>query len=260
MNKLGKIRLATQIAALVIVNLGFTQTLKTGALCPGFFCYGCPWATFACPIGTLQNFTAVGMMPYYAIGSLGVFGLLLGRFWCGWFCPFGTVQDIVMRLRHRGNVATLPPVPWTKYLSLGGILLAAWIFSETVFCKVCPAGSLFAAIPQRFTSPELNFGTFFYVHLGTLAVAILFFVLVGRFWCRYLCPLGAIYGVFNRVSLLKVVVNKNRCNDCKQCLSVCPVGIQEPEDIGHSTDCIQCGKCISECPAQAIRVSASLRT
>ena len=259
MMKLGNLRLATQFLAIIIVNLGFTQTLKTGALCPAFFCYGCPWAAFACPIGTLQNFTAVGMFPYYAIGTLGLFGLTLGRFWCGWICPFGTVQDLILRVSRRRDLLNLPPVPWTKYLALIAIMVTAWLTADAFFCKLCPSGSLFAAIPHRFVSSEFDFGTFFYVHLITLAVAIILFVLVGRFWCRYLCPLGAIFGLFNNVSILKVKLDMTKCTECKQCLSNCPVNFKEIKDIGRSSDCIQCGKCISECPTNAIYISTSLK-
>ena len=260
MIKLGNLRLAIQFLALIILNLGFTQSLKVGALCPAFYCYGCPWALFACPIGSLQNFTALGPFPFYAIGTLGLFGLALGRTWCGWVCPFGTVQDLIMRIRRRGNVVNPPPVPWMKYLSLVGILIAAWITVDAVFCKVCPSGSLFAAIPHRFASPEFDFGTFFYVHLITLAVAIVLFVIIGRFWCRYLCPLGAIFGLFNRVSIVKIKLNREICDNCEQCLQVCPSNLSRVDDVGNSTDCIQCGKCVDECPSEAIKVSASIRS
>ncbi|MFO8010224.1 MAG: 4Fe-4S binding protein [Dehalococcoidia bacterium] len=259
MISLGKLRLSVQLLAIVILNLGFTQSFKTGALCPAFFCYGCPWAAFACPIGALQSFTAAGLFPFYAAGTLGVFSLTLGRTWCGWVCPFGTVQDLVSRIRQRGDLVKLPRLPLTKYLSLAAILVAAWLTAETFFCKLCPAGSLFAALPHRFVSSELDFGTFFYVHIATLAVAIFLFVLAGRFWCRYLCPLGAIFGFFNPMAFLKVRIDKHLCTDCGQCLENCPTAISEVEDIGTSSDCIECGECIRDCPSSAIHFSTSLR-
>lgn len=256
---MSRLRRFTQLLGLVLVNIGFVEILKTGVVGPFFYCYGCPWAAFACPIGLLQTHAAVGPFPFYALGSLGAFALLLGRFWCGWGCPFGTVQDLVSWLRRRRDIVSLPPFPWTGLVVLAGALLAAWIAADTLFCKICPAGSLFAAIPHRFASSELSFGTFFYVHLATLAVALVAFFFIGRFWCRYLCPLGSLLGVFNRMSILKVKLSEADCTHCGECLKSCPANIKEPEDIESSASCIRCGKCIDNCPNDAIKISASHR-
>lgn len=258
MSRLGKLRRATQLITLVLVNLGFVQILKTGGVCPVFYCYGCPWATFACPIGVFQTYAALGQFPFYAIGLLGVFALALGRFWCGWACPFGAVQDLVMWIRRRGDFISLRRHSLPSFIVLAGSLIAAWLAADVLFCKVCPAGSLFAAIPQRFVSPEFSFGTFFWVHVATLAIALVAFFLIGRFWCRYLCPLGGILGVFNRVSIVKIKLDMNKCNNCRECLSVCPVKIEEPGEIEDSIDCIRCGKCIDVCTTNAFQISASL--
>ncbi|UCC59453.1 MAG: 4Fe-4S binding protein [Dehalococcoidia bacterium] len=258
---MNKLRWSTQLLTLFVVNLGFTPALKLGVVCPVFYCYGCPWATFACPIGVFQTYGALHAFPFYAVGLLGIFALLLGRFWCGWACPFGTVQDLVVWIRRRKDFVELPRFPWTGFIVLVGAIIAAWIALDTLFCKVCSAGSLFAAIPQWFASrDELSFGTFFYVHLGTLAVALIMFILVGRFWCRYLCPLGiGIFGIFNRVSFLKIKPDMDKCNNCGECLEICPVKIAEPEEIENSIDCIRCGKCIDRCPTEAIKITASAR-
>ena len=249
----------TQFLALALANVGFIQILKTGIPCPFFYCYGCPAAAFACPIGAFQHYAALQQFPFYAMGVMGLFGLALGRFWCGWACPFGTVQDLVAWIRRRDDTFRLPRVAWAKFLVLGVVLLLAWLAAETLFCKVCPAGSLFAAIPHRFVSPELDFGTFFYVHLATLAVALVAFFLIGRFWCRYLCPLGAIFGAFNPVSILKVKVDFSKCTRCENCLKVCPAKIEKLEEIENCTDCTRCGKCIESCDSEAVKISASFK-
>jgi polyferredoxin len=256
---MGRLRHSTQFLAFVLVNIGFIQILKTGVVCPFFYCYACPVAAFACPIGVFQSYAAVGQFPFYAIGTLGVFALALGRFWCGWGCPFGTVQDLVMWARRRGDFVSLPRFGWARLVVLAGAILAAWLAVDTLFCKVCPAGSLFGAIPQRLASPELSFGVFFWVHIGTLVAALVAFFLIGRVWCRYICPLGGILGLFNRVSLLKLKVDRNKCTDCRDCLEVCPTRIDKLQDVGDSSDCIRCGKCIDACPAGAIRIAPSVR-
>ncbi|MBM3132408.1 MAG: 4Fe-4S dicluster domain-containing protein, partial [Chloroflexi bacterium] len=111
----------------------------------------------------------------------------------------------------------------------------------------------------RFSSPEFDFGTFFYVHLITLGITVILVLLIARFWCRYLCPLGAIFGVFNRVSLVKIKLDHSQCTGCEECLRHCPGGIKKAEDIGNGTDCTQCAKCVEACPSEALRISASLR-
>ena len=257
---MSRLRRSTQILSLILVNLGIIGILETGVVCPFFYCHGCPAAAFACPIGLLQNHAALGPFPFYALGSLGLFAVVAGRFWCGWGCPFGTLQDLIVWVRRRRrDYVSLGTFPWGRLVVLAGALIAAWIATDTLFCKICPAGSLFGAIPHRFISPELSFGTFFYVHIGTLVIALVAFFLVGRFWCRYLCSLGGALGLLNRVSILKVKLDMDKCTQCGECLEVCPTNIEEVEDIGGSSDCIRCGRCIDVCPTDAIKISASLR-
>lgn len=255
-----KLRLSTQFLSLFVFNFGFTSALKFGVVCPGFYCYGCPWASFACPIGVLQTYAALEVFPFYAIGVLGLFALALGRFWCGWICPFGTVQDLITWIRRRRDFVDIPRFPWFGFVVLTGALIAAWVGADTLFCKVCPTGSLLAAIPHRIASTELDFGTYFYVHMGTLVLALVAFILVGRFWCRFLCPLGiGIFGIFNRISILKIKADMDNCTHCDACLKVCPVKIEKPEEVENSIDCIRCGKCVDECPTNAIKVSSTFR-
>jgi ferredoxin-type protein NapH len=256
---ISRLRRSTQLLTLLVVNLGLANFLINGVVCPFYYCYGCPAAAFACPIGLLQTHAALGPFPFYAIGSLGVMALALGRFWCGWGCPFGAIQDFVMWIRHRRDYVNIRPFAWSSLIVLAGALIAAWIAVDSLFCKVCPSGSLFGAIPHRFVSPDLTFGTFFYVHIGTLVATVIAFYLVGRFWCRYLCPLGGALGLFNRLSIVNISLDPDKCKSCGKCLKVCPVNIQEVEDIGESNSCIRCGKCVEACPTDALKISASLR-
>ena len=258
---MNRLRWTTQILALIAANLGLFTVLQTGIPCPFFYCHGCPAAAFACPIGVFQNYAALQQFPFYALGVVGLFGLSLGRFWCGWACPFGLVQDLVSLVRGRKgrDIIRLPRGAWIKFVALLAVVVLAWAAGEALLCKVCPAGSLFAAVPQRFVSAEFHFGAFFYVHLATLAVALALFALVGRFWCRFLCPMGAVLGLFNPVSLLKVRVDLDRCSRCRACLEDCPAKIEKPEDIESCTDCTRCGRCVESCRSGAIRIAASLR-
>jgi len=250
---ISRARIATQLVSLLVLNLGLSSVLKTGLICPALYCYGCPLAAFACPIGVLQNYIILGRIPFYVIGTLGIYGVSLGRFFCGWCCPFGSFQELLSRLR-KGKSFNPKPLWFLKYGILVGVILTAWITLDTFFCKLCPSASLFAAIPSAILYPELPFGFFFYVHLFTLVISIVLFILVSRFWCRYLCPMASILGTFNKVSLLKIERNLEKCDKCGVCLRACPMNIQEVDKISASSDCIKCGQCVDACPRDILKI------
>ena len=250
--KLKNKRKIAQIAAFAVSNLGFLRMLKTGFVCPFLYCHGCPFAAFGCPIGVLQQFVIDGQFPLFTIGSLGVYGMIFGRAFCGWACPLGTLHDLLSPTTRRREVKTRNRW-YVKYAMLFLALALAWVALDTVFCKFCPSGSLFAAIPFRLLHPGFaELGLFFYIHMFTLTLTIVLALLISRFWCRYLCPLGAIAGVFNKVSVLTMDWDEEKCTKCKTCLDVCVMGITEMEAVGSSTDCILCGRCVEECPEKAL--------
>jgi len=249
---LGNKRRLAQIAAFIASNLGFIRIFKTGFVCPFLYCYGCPFAAFGCPIGVIQNFVIYRQVPLFAIGSLGVYGMLLGRAFCGWACPFGALHDLLSHLR--GDKSFEVRRFWfVKFIVLFVVLGAAWYAMDTVFCKFCPSGSLFGAIFFRLRYPQsLTFNLPFAIHMFTLALTIVLALLISRFWCRYLCPMGAIAGAFNKISMVNISLEEKRCKKCSVCLEACGMGITKLQDIGVSTDCILCGRCIEACPEKAL--------
>jgi len=255
--KLTTKRRVTQVLALVISNLGFFHILKTGFVCPFLYCYGCPFATFGCPIGVIQNFIVYGRFPFFTLGSLGIYGMLFGRAFCGWACPFGTLHDLLAR--GNGRKIRAQPYWYVKYVSLFLVIALAWFFLDTVFCKFCPSGSLFAAVPFRILYPEIGIGLYFYIHLFTLALVIILALIISRFWCRYLCPLGAIVGAFNKLSFLTIRLDDEKCKKCALCLEACTMGINEINGIGNSTDCTLCGICVEECLEKALKFTFKTR-
>ncbi len=255
--KLGNERKIMQIVSFLISNLGFIPILKTGFTCPFLYCYGCPLAAFGCPIGVLQNFVIYQQFPLFTIGSLGVYGTIFGRAFCGWACPFGTMHDMLSPTNRRSEIKTRNY--WhVKYAILFLTLALAWFALDTIFCKFCPSGSLFASIPYPLReyllyNRILELREPFYIHMFTLALTIVLALLISRFWCRYLCPMGAIAGAFNKVSMVNISLDEKRCNKCNVCLEACGMGITKLEDIGSSTDCILCGRCVEACPDKALR-------
>ena len=251
---LARLRLITKTITFVLSNLGFIPMLKTGFCIPYLYCYGCPVASAGCPIGSLQHFTIFPRFPLYIFGLLGIFGTVFGRAFCGWACPFGSFQDLLGTSRSRKR--SLRRIAYLKFIMLFVVILAAWLTVDTVFCKFCPAGSLFASIPAIFYYAPLEIGVFFYVHIATLILTVILVLLFSRFWCRYLCPLGTI-GIFNKLSILTISLNLTKCEKCLDCLKACPMGIDNLSDIGSSTDCILCGKCVESCSTKALKFSVS---
>ncbi|MBQ8537258.1 MAG: 4Fe-4S binding protein [Clostridia bacterium] len=241
----------------------YTGPLK-GLCVPGLNCYSCPGAVGACPLGALQNALASTgtRAPYYALGILLLFGLTLGRTICGFLCPMGLLQELLHKIptpklkKSRFTRA----LSWLKYgllILLVVILPLAYALRSVplpAFCKyICPAGTLEGAIgllthPDHADRLSMLGGLFTWKFV--LLVAILTAcVFIFRAFCRFLCPLGAIYGLFARVSLLGIRIEPSKCISCGKCVSCCPVDIHEVGD--H--ECIQCGKCKTICPTGAIQ-------
>lgn len=231
-----------------VSNLGFNAALRTGGIYPFLYCYGCPFRIAGCPIGLLQNFIILRAIPLYLLGAVGAQGVVFGRAFCGWACPFGAFQDALTISKKRKK----RPFAYSKFIMLFLVIGVAWFTLDTVFCKFCPAGSLFAAIPHFLLFPATP-SFFWYVHIATLILTIFLVMLVSRFWCRYLCPLGTI-GVFNKLSILTISVDSEKCTECLKCLDVCPVEIEKLSDIGLSSDCIMCGKCVDACSRNALKI------
>ena len=265
----GGLRLTIQIVTTVILN-GYAAGFAGGKLYAGDLkkvcvpvlnCYSCPGAVGSCPVGALQTLLGShGRFPFYVLGTLMLFGILLGRAVCGFFCPFGLVQDLlgkipVKKLRVPKRIDR--PARYVKYIVLVLLVLIPVLskVGEPVFCKyLCPAGTLEAGIPLMIADPALRVlrGVLFHWKIALLAIILVSVVFIPRCFCRYLCPLGAFYSLFNRFSIFEMTVEKNRCVECHTCDSVCPMALDVTKEI-HSAECICCGRCKASCPEQAIR-------
>lgn len=268
-------RRLVQVYAAVLQNAhlrGFAEgkiyTGKTKAVCvPGLNCYSCPAAVGACPLGALQNAIAASASrpAFYVIGILLLFGLTLGRIICGWLCPFGWLQELIHKIplpKIRKNRITRG-LTRVKYVLLGVlvILIPAWYgLRQTplpAFCKyICPAGTLegAAALLLHPANGELTgmLGALFSWKAAVLAGTVLACVFLYRAFCRFLCPLGAIYSLFARIALLGVRVDEGLCSGCGACVRSCRMDVRQVGD----GECIHCGECLQACPEKAISIRA----
>lgn len=229
---------------------------------PGLNCYSCPGALGSCPLGALQSSLSgvILRFPFYVLGLLILFGLLLGRVICGWLCPFGLVQELLYKIPSPKLVKNKATQTLTKLKYIIGLLFviilplifffAVGVGSPT-FCKyICPAGTLEAALPLLSTNPFLkqNLGALFNWKLFLLLVTIIASIVVYRPFCRFICPLGAFYSLFNKLSYFGIQVDKLKCIGCDACIRKCKMDCIRVGD----RECINCGECIGVCPTNAI--------
>ena len=232
---------------------------------PGVNCYSCPGAVAACPLGSLQgSFSSQNRSTvFYIVGILMLYGILFGRMICGWACPFGLIGELLYKIKS----PKVRKSPATRILSFFKyVVLVFFVFIVPLsyasknpavplpaFCKyICPVGtiegglgllsnaannSMFALLGPLFTWK-------FLLMISTVVGSVFIF----RLFCRFICPLGALYGLFNKFSVFGVKVEEDKCTHCNLCISHCKVDIKHVGD----QECIGCGECVDVCPTKAI--------
>lgn len=239
--------------------------LKQACL-PGLSCYSCPGALGSCPVGALQAVAGDKQtnLPLYTGGFLIALGAISGRLVCGWLCPFGWFQELLHRIPiGRKN----PRIPGDRLLrALKYAILAVFVlllpmavtnaigYGDPWFCKyICPSGTLMAGWPLFIANAGIRgaVGGLFTWKTLILAAVILASIPVSRPFCKWLCPLGAVYGLFNRFSLYRHDWEEALCVHCGNCKDACPMGI-DPAKTPNSPECIRCGDCLAACASGAL--------
>jgi polyferredoxin len=233
---------------------------------PGLNCYSCPGALGACPIGAMQ--AVEGSVKYgismYVTGFVVFVGILLGRFVCGWLCPFGLIQELLHKIPLRKLKVPRGvdrPLRWLKYaVLLLAVIILPIVFASKFglatpfFCKyICPAGTLEGGVPLLLANTSLRsaIGFLFSWKMGILLLVLVLSVLIYRPFCRYLCPLGALYSLFNPISFYRYKVDGEKCTLCGACERVCKMEVV-PHRSPNSPECIRCGACKRACPQRAL--------
>ncbi len=263
-------RKCIQLASALIYNAnlkGFGraeiyQGRLKGLCVPGLNCYSCPGAIASCPLGSLQNALSSirYRIPMYVIGFLLLFGLFFGRVICGFLCPFGLLQELLYKLPlpklKKNKITRL--FSWLKYGILAVFVLFLPLYlglakgmPVPAFCKyICPAGTLEGGLPLVAGNPDLQklVGGLFSWKVFLLIIIFISAIVLYRSFCRFLCPLGALYSLFAKVSILGIQVDEEKCTGCQACVRHCRLDVKKPGD--H--ECIQCGECRSVCSQNAI--------
>ncbi len=250
---------------------GFLQgkiyTGKLKQLCvPGLNCYSCPGSLGSCPIGSLQAVLGSSRfkISFYLLGFFLLIGTVLGRVVCGFLCPFGLIQELLHKIPFFKKIKTFrldKPLRMLKYgiLLVFVILLPLFVVDAAGsgspwFCKlICPAGTLEGGLPLVLSNASLRevVGFLFHWKVAILIVTVVLSILIFRPFCKYICPLGAIYALFNRVSIYRYQVSAEKCVGCGKCEQVCPMQVNPHLEANHP-ECIRCGACKEACKFGAI--------
>ena len=258
-----------------LLTNSFFEGFKTGKiyggkwkqLCvPGMNCYSCPGAKGSCPIGALQ--AVIGSpkykFSYYVVGFLFFVGALIGRGVCGYLCPFGLVQDLLHKIPFVKKIETFKgdkALRKAKYLILLIFVILLPLFLVDIigqgapyFCKlICPVGMMEGGIPLVLMNKSMRGAIgFLYAWKGLILILTIFLsIVIYRPFCKYICPLGAIYSLFNSVSLFRYTLDHQKCIHCGRCKAVCEMQC-DPVKNCNDLECIRCGKCKNACPVDAI--------
>lgn len=240
---------------------------KLKNLCvPGLNCYSCPGALGSCPVGAMQ--AVVGSwnfkLAFYVAGFLMFIGALTGRFVCGWLCPFGLIQDLLHKIPFPKKISTFRGdklLRKLKYVILLVFVILMPMFvvdllgqGAPYFCKlICPAGTLEGGLPLVLLNKGMRGAIgWLYAWKNVLLVAILFLsVIIYRPFCKYICPLGAVYSLFQPVSVFRYRVDQELCTHCGACAKTCKMQVDPVKSPNHP-ECIRCGQCKKVCPTGAL--------
>lgn len=246
-------------------NGTISQTQLKKVCVPGLNCYSCPGAISSCPLGALQNTLASGKFPFFITGFFLLVGTLFGRLVCSFLCPFGLFQELLFKIPTPKIYHTKKLRPITRKLSLLKYVILAVMcialpiifyfkdgFASPFFCKwLCPEGTIFAGWPLVIFNESLRSAIGFLFSWKTiLAIAfILWSVFMFRPFCRFFCPLGAIYSFFNKKAVFGIKVDSTKCTHCNACINSCKMDTLQIND----RECIRCGECKSKCNFGAIK-------
>jgi polyferredoxin len=248
-----------QFASLLVLHSSWGPEAKW--LCvPALSCHSCPLSWFTCPVGVFIHYSGYHLFPLLALGTMLLAGVLIGRLFCGWVCPFGLVQDLLYKIPSPKFI--LPKrASWIKYFVLGfGVFLIPFFLGEETFysfCRICPSSALQVTIPNLVLSGFTKISIPNVVKLGVLAAVLLLAIMSSRAFCKAVCPIGALLAPLNYFSFRTVKSSPGACISCKKCDKACPTEVTPSErfnagiPVNRTLDCIVCEECTKVCPEKA---------
>ena len=206
--------------------------------------------------GTFALSALTGSLITLAV-VLGV-TVLWGRFFCGYLCTFGALQELLAFARKKliPEVRRMPEkadklLKYTKYGVLLAVVLLVWVLQLPVDSTFSPWGVFGALLSGNLTVMDETVPT---IGFGLLLGILILSFFVERAFCRYFCPLGALFTPLSAGRLFRIRRLKTACTGCQQCTGTCAMGVTVHEDdFVRSGECIDCMRCMAVCRPQALR-------
>ncbi|MEO0004476.1 MAG: 4Fe-4S binding protein [candidate division WOR-3 bacterium] len=171
---------------------------------------------------------------------------------------FVLISLLIVLLLDRLLKAPLPATGLKFAFLILVAVVVPFLTAEPWFCKLCPQGTLEAGIPLVLWDPVQGLRALvswlFYLKVGILLFVIWAAITIKRPFCRLVCPIGAVYSLFNKISLMRLKLDAATCNQCKICRRVCPTDIEPFED-PNQAECIRCFECVWNCPRRALKIT-----
>jgi len=253
-----RFRLIVQITVLILVTwVAFAHQIFGGG--PG----GAPNIHAICPFGGVESLYQYvadhSFIPKLNVSNLVllvgtiVLGVVFSRYFCGWLCAFGTLQELFEKLGKKLKLPTITvpagidkPLRWLKYILLILILVLTWKTGTLIIAPYDPFAA-YAHIPAGWSDLVSEYR----VGLIVLIVSMVASMVIPRFFCRYACPLGAMLGILHKISPFRLKREKSTCTSCSLCSRNCPVNIPVASvEKVDSAECIACMECVTVCPTK----------
>jgi len=282
-------RFAIQVIFLIIANESLNLLLPLPVIGLSY-----PWTSFPSALDMLQAMIILLIPPLLPLGSIIFFNALFGRIFCGWICPFGFVQDVIHYLTSSKNFIKSSLHSRLKYIKyiiavFSILIFIGWAYLDSInqlnslastygrgvalmpYTSFSPDATLFGTLLFIFSLGILpnSIGSFFSSFNAAIFIRYLILILVllacsrvTRFWCRYVCPMGAINATFSTRSALGIYRDVGKCDDCGICNKICPVQIDVVNaKLGRidSKECIMCFECVAACHTRALNVTFKRR-
>ena len=254
-----KRRLIQALAAILLTS-NFAGISLGNACVPILYCEACSLSWLGCPIGIMAATIAFHEIPWLILAIVVGAAVVVGRWFCGWICPTGFIQDLLFKIPS--PKIKLPR--WTRYIKYAvlaiPVIVIAYFFGRDdlmSFCKWCPTATASVVVPEAIRYRTVDIG-WDLVRLLILAAVIVMAVLSHRSFCKVICPVGAMVSLGSRFSWLSIRMDANKCGRCKKCDKECPMDVKveackdSGKTISHNPECISCLTCEAVCTKQAV--------